>query len=54
MKTLIRYTTVFFLLMTSACAGGSDHAVSYNGNWDTMKYSDFAAIDTSGLLRMGK
>lgn len=53
MKALIQYTTVIFLLLTSACATGEGHQ-AYNGNWDTMKYSDFAAVEPSGFLRMGK
>ena len=56
MKQTLRHSFVFFLLLTAACAtteADQQHA-SYQGNWESMKYTDFAAVDTSGLLRMGK
>lgn len=43
MKRTVLLLALLSLTLTAACAGGS-HAEQHAGNWETLKYSDYAAV----------
>ncbi|MBY0354371.1 MAG: hypothetical protein K2Q12_01425 [Rickettsiales bacterium] len=54
MKTLLQHIVLLFCLTTAACAGTGDVSSPSAGNWETMKYTSFAAVEPNALIRMGK
>jgi hypothetical protein len=43
MRRTVLFLAILSLTFTTACAGGTN-AQHYAGNWETLKYSDYAAV----------